>query len=105
MPFKLISFFIIIFLSFSKNILANEKEIINNLLLTKNIQFKFKQITNKKVENGICVLIFPAKLSCDYNDDKKKRIIIKNNNLTIIQRRYNKMYNYQIGRASCRERV
>jgi len=96
LPLKLISFFIIIFLSFSKNIHTNEKEIINNLLLTKNIQFEFEQTTNKKIENGICILIFPAKLSCDYNDDKKKRIIIKDNNLTIIQRRYNKIYNYPI---------
>ena len=96
MPLKLISFFIIIFLSFSKNIHTNEEEIINNLLLTKNIQFEFEQTTNEKVESGICILIFPAKLSCDYNDDKKKRIIIKDNNLTIIQRRYNKIYNYPI---------
>ena len=55
---------------------ANEKsKIINKLKNIDNIQFKFIQKTNEKVEKGKCILAFPSKLKCDYEDKNKKELI------------------------------
>ena len=44
---------------------ANEKsKIINKLNEINNIQFKFSQKTNEKIEKGQCTLVFPKKLKC-----------------------------------------
>ena len=51
------------------NASAKEKsEIINKLNYINNIQFKFTQKTNEKIEKGKCILSFPNKLKCDYED-------------------------------------
>ena len=54
---------------------ANEKsKIINKLNDIDNIQFKFIQKTNEKIEKGKCILAFPNKLKGDYEDKNKKGV-------------------------------
>jgi len=64
------------------------------------ITFEFVQNTNSKIENGNCILLFPNKLKCIYNDDKQKELIINNQMLLITQKRYQKNYYYPLSKSS-----
>ncbi len=83
------------------NSYANEKfKIINKLNNIDNIQFKFTQKINEKVEKGKCVLVFPNKLKCDYDDKNKKELIINNKMMAITQKRYGKTLFYPISKST-----
>jgi outer membrane lipoprotein-sorting protein len=95
-----IVFLILIFLLNYNNLNANEKKfIINKLEKVNSIEFDFRQINNQSKETGKCLLLFPAKLNCNYNDEKKKQLIINNQSLAITQKRYNKTYYYPISNS------
>ena len=80
---------------------ANEKsKIINKLNEINNIQFKFSQKTNDKVEKGQCTLVFPKKLKCDYEDKNKKELIINNKMMAITQKRYGKTLFYPLSKST-----
>ena len=79
---------------------ANEKEkILTKLINTKSLEFNFDQKTNEKNEEGTCYLNFPGLLRCEYNDSKKKQLIINKSRLAITQKRYNKTYFYPISKS------
>jgi len=66
---------------------STKNEIINNFKKINNISFNFKQNINDKTEEGNCVIKYPKKIHCSYNNIKKKIIVsngkslvIKNNN-------------------------
>ena len=89
-----------IFILFSLNLFANEKDqIINQLNRVNSLEFTFKQLINEKKENGSCLLEFPGKLKCKYFDDKKKELVINNKKLAITQKRYNKTYHYPLSKS------
>ena len=91
---------ILIFILFSFNLFANEKEeIISKLKNLNSLEFTFNQLINEKKEEGSCILEFPGKLKCKYFDDKKKELIINNKRLIISQKRYNKTYQYPISKS------
>jgi outer membrane lipoprotein-sorting protein len=67
--FKILTIFIL----FSANLSANEKDqIVTQLNNLTSLEFTFDQIINNKTEKGNCFLEFPGKLKCNYFDDKKK---------------------------------
>ena len=74
-------------------------KIVNNLKNTNSIKFSFNQITNDKIETGNCILLFPKKLKCIYEDDKLKELIINDKRMAIFQKRYNKVYYYPIKKS------
>ena len=75
---------------------ASEKiEIIENLRKINSLQFNFTQLSSDGQENGSCILIYPKKMRCIY-DDQKKEIIIKDDYLYLINKEENKNYNYSI---------
>jgi len=91
---------ILIFILFSFNLFANEKEgIISKLKNLNSLEFTFNQLINEKKEEGSCILEFPGKLKCKYFDDKKKELIINNKRLIISQKRYNKTYQYPVSKS------
>jgi len=93
-------FIFLVFISFSFNLHANEKEQIANKLNELNtLKFNFIQLINEKKEKGSCFLEFPGKLKCNYFDDKQKEIVINNKKLAITQRRYNKTYHYPLSKS------
>jgi len=97
---KINIFFLLFIFSLINNLYATEKEsIIQKLKQTKSIKFKFTQKINEDSETGICMLMFPQKLNCKYNDDKQKELIINKDTLVIIQRRYDKKYYYPISES------
>jgi len=76
-----------------------KSNIIDNLKNTNSIKFTFNQITNDKIETGNCILLFPKKLKCNYEDDKLKELIINDKRMAIFQKRYNKVYYYPIKKS------
>ena len=74
-------FFLLFFLTNSN---ANNKEnIINNLKNTNNINFKFEQNINKKVEKGNCILQYPKKIFCTYVGNNNKILVSNGKSLVI----------------------
>ena len=91
---------VIIFILFSFNLFADEKnQIIANLNNLNSLEFTFNQLINEKTEKGSCLLDFPGKLKCRYFDSKRKEIIINNKKMAITQKRYNKTYYYPMSKS------
>jgi outer membrane lipoprotein-sorting protein len=75
---------------------ASEKiKIIENLRKINSLQFNFAQISSDGQENGSCILIYPKKMRCIY-DEQKKEIIVNDDYLYLINKEENKNYNYSI---------
>jgi len=73
-------FFFVIFIT---NTNANNKEkIIENLENTKNLNFKFEQNINGKIENGVCTIEYPKKIYCEY---LKNKIMVSNGKSLVIK--------------------
>ena len=93
-------FLVLLFVSFSYNLSANEKDkILHQLHNLNSLEFTFDQLINEKMEKGSCLLEFPGKLKCDYFDNKQKELVINNRRLAITQKRYNKTYHYPISKS------
>ncbi len=83
--------FILIFF-YPLNIFASPKElIINKLKKTDNISFKFIQKIGKKTEKGECIILYPKKILCKY-DDIYKKILVSNGRSIIINSKNIKNY-------------
>jgi len=92
--------FILLLSIFFQKLIASEKEnILNELSQTNSINFSFIQKTNNLVEEGKCILLFPKKLKCKYFDDKLKELIINENKMVVLQKRYNKSYFYPVSKS------
>ena len=93
-------FLVLLFVLFSFNLSANEKDkILHQLHNLNSLEFTFDQLINEKTEKGSCLLEFPGKLKCDYFDNKQKELVINNKRLAITQKRYNKTYHYPISKS------
>ena len=80
----------------SANSKGSEKEkIIENLKKINSLQFNFIQLSSDGQENGNCILVYPKKMRCIY-DDQKKEIIVNDDYLYLINKEENKNYNYSI---------
>ena len=84
----LIFFFLNIFNASNASI---KSEIINNFKKIDNISFDFKQFIDDKTESGKCVIQYPKKINCKYNNLKKK-IIVSNGNSLVIKHQNGKAY-------------
>ena len=93
-------FLALLFISFSFNLSASEKDqILTQLNNLNSLEFTFDQLVNEKLEKGSCLLEFPGKLKCEYFDNKQKELIINNKRLAITQKKYNKTYHYPISKS------
>jgi outer membrane lipoprotein-sorting protein len=80
----------------SANTKGSEKEkIIENLKKINSIKFNFTQATNDIVENGNCLIVYPKKMRCLYEEGDKE-IVVNDDYLFLINRKENKNYNYNI---------
>ena len=77
----LIIFFLYIFLSNGNAEIKNK--IIKNLTNTNNLDFKFEQNINGKIENGNCVIEYPKKIFCEYEKSNKKILVSNGRSLVI----------------------
>ena len=77
-------YLIIIFFVLTFNLNAEIKEkIIQNLKNTKNLDFKFEQNVNGKIENGNCTIEYPKKIFCEYARSNNKILVSNGKSLVI----------------------
>ena len=74
--------FIFIFI-FSNTNASNKDKIIKNLQNTENLNFKFEQNINGKIENGNCIIQYPKKIYCEYL--KNNKILVSNGKSLVIK--------------------
>ena len=77
-------FFLFIF--FSNSNAEIKKQIIQNLIDTNNLDFKFEQNINGKIENGNCTIEYPKKIFCEYARSNNK-ILVSNGKSLVIKTR------------------
>tara|TARA_B110000003_G_scaffold246442_1_gene256936 strand:+ start:3221 stop:3769 length:549 start_codon:yes stop_codon:yes gene_type:complete len=78
------NFFIIFFVFLFFGVHANDKKnIIDNLQKTKNLNFLFEQNINGKIETGDCIIEFPKKIFCKYQNNNNKILISNGKSLVI----------------------
>ena len=75
---------------------ATKEEIINNLIKTKNLTFDFKQTIDKKTEEGNCIIKYPKKIYCSYNNLNKKIMVSNGRSLVIKNQTNNQYYVYSL---------
>ena len=81
----------------SSNIQAdNKEEIINNLQSTKNLNFKFEQNINGKIENGSCTIQYPKKIYCKYIKNNK---ILVSNGKSLVIKTQTSFYRYPLNKT------
>ena len=73
-----------------------KNQIINNLKNTNNLIFDFKQTIDKKEEEGKCIIEYPKKIYCSYNNLKKKIIVSNGKSLVIKNLTNNQSYIYPL---------
>ena len=79
---KLYLIIIFLVLTFNSNAEIKEK-IIQNLKNTKNLDFKFEQNVNGKIENGNCTIEYPKKIFCEYARSNNKILVSNGKSLVI----------------------
>ena len=92
----MLRFFLVIiffFLTFNSNADVKE-EIIQNLKNTKNLDFKFEQNINGKIENGNCTIEYPKKIFCEYARSNNK--ILVSNGKSLVVKTISSYYRYPL---------
>jgi len=75
---------ILLFLFFFTNTYANNKNrIIENLKNINNLNFKFEQNINGKIENGKCTIEYPKKIFCEYSKSNNKILVSNGRSLVV----------------------
>ena len=78
----LILFFILNF--YNPVFSSNKERIISQMQLTNNLSFNFIQTIDNKNETGKCIIKYPKKIWCEY-DNSIKKIIISNGKSLVIK--------------------
>ena len=78
----LIIFFILNF--YTPTFSSTKEKIISQMKLTNNLSFNFIQTIDNKNENGKCIIEYPKKIWCEY-DNAIKKIIISNGKSLVIK--------------------
>ena len=90
-------FFILIFFILVSNTKASDKDkIIEKLQNTENLNFKFEQNINGKIENGNCTIQYPKKIYCKYQ--KNNKILVSNGKSLVIKTRTS-FYRYPLNKT------
>ena len=91
---KILIFFLIINFKSVAQGLVNEK-IIGNLQNIDNLSFEFEQNINGKIENGNCIIEYPKKIFCNY-DNFNNKILVSNGKSLVIKTKSGSYYRYLI---------
>ena len=74
-------------------------EIILNFKKIDNLSFNFKQTINKNTEEGNCIIQYPKKIYCNYDNFKKKIIVSNGKSLVIKNQTTNQYFRYPLDRT------
>ena len=86
----------IFFISITNVKADNKKKIINNLKNTYNFNFNFEQNINGKIETGNCIIQYPKKIYCEYDNNNK---ILVSNGKSLVVKTITSYYQYPIKRT------
>ena len=93
----LVMFFI---LSFNNSVFSSTKNnIISQIQLTNNLSFNFIQTIDNKSENGKCIIEYPKKIWCQYNNSIKKIIVSNGKSLVIKTANRGSYYRYPLNKT------
>tara|TARA_B100000029_G_scaffold386724_1_gene382605 strand:- start:187 stop:747 length:561 start_codon:yes stop_codon:yes gene_type:complete len=73
-----------------------QSKIINNLININNLSFSFKQTIGTKEEDGDCIIKYPKKIFCSYNNKNKKIMVSNGKSLAIKNQTSNQYYLYPL---------
>ena len=74
-----------------------KNKIIKNLKITNNLDFKFEQNINGKIENGNCTIEYPKKIFCEYARSNNK-ILVSNGKSLVVKTRTS-YYRYPLAKT------
>tara|TARA_B100000029_G_scaffold389442_1_gene385791 strand:- start:2392 stop:2970 length:579 start_codon:yes stop_codon:yes gene_type:complete len=94
--FFLSNIFFIYLFSTSISIADLQKNLINKLTATQTLTFDFNQKISDKEEIGNCFIKYPLLMKCNYQNLKQKTIISNGKKVSIIKKKYKKIYSYPI---------
>ena len=77
-----------------------KSSIISKFENIQNLSFKFKQNINEKIETGNCIIQYPKKIYCEYNNFNKKLLVSNGKNLVIKNQTSNQYYIYPIEKTA-----
>ncbi|MDC3101782.1 outer-membrane lipoprotein carrier protein LolA [Candidatus Pelagibacter sp.] len=67
----------------TKSNASNKDKIIENLKNIRNLDFKFEQNINGKIENGNCTIEYPKKIFCEYA--RSSKILVSNGKSLVVK--------------------
>ena len=94
--FFLFNIFFIYLFSVNISIADLQTNLINKLTATQTLSFDFKQKISDKEEMGSCFIKYPLLMKCNYQNLKQKIIISNGKKVSIIKKKYKKIYSYPI---------
>ena len=87
---------LIIFVLISNSKAEIKEKIIENLQNVENLEFKFEQNINGKIENGICTIKYPKKIYCKYSKNNK---ILVSNGKSLVIKTETSFYRYSLNKT------
>ena len=91
---------ILVVLNFSNPVFSSTKEkIISQMQLTNNLSFNFIQTIDNKNENGKCIIRYPKKIWCEYDNSNKKIIVSNGKSLVIKTANTGSYYRYPLDKT------
>ena len=78
---------------------STKERVISQMKLTNNLSFNFIQTINNKNENGKCVIKYPKKIWCKYNNSNKKIIVSNGKSLVIKTINTGSYYRYPLSKT------
>jgi outer membrane lipoprotein-sorting protein len=93
----LIIFFILNF--YNPAFSSTKEKIISQMQLTNNLSFDFIQTIQNKNENGKCIIRYPKKIWCEYDNSNKKIIVSNGKSLVIKTANTGSYYRYPLDKT------
>ncbi len=88
---------LLIFILSTTSVNASVKsQIILNLISTENLKFQFQQKINEKIETGNCIISYPKKIFCEYDDFYQKVLVSNGKSLLINSNKNDQFYRYAL---------
>jgi outer membrane lipoprotein-sorting protein len=93
-------YIIFFLLNFYNPVFSSTKEdIISHIKLTNNLSFNFIQTIDDKNENGKCIIKYPKKIWCEYDNSNKKIIVSNGKSLVIKITNTGSYYRYPLNKT------
>ena len=93
---------IVILLFFNFYLPANslpKDKIISQMKIINNLSFNFKQTIKDKSEDGECVIVYPKKIFCEYNNTNKKILVSNGRSLVIETNNKGSYFRYPLNKT------